>query len=83
MGVRFNLVVFHTTDRSIYLEYGQRDVMQVRDAMLAQGAPQFVHADALFSHVRFNGLSIVNQKARLALDHPPKPATGAGEPSHT
>ena len=47
--------------------------------MLTQRTLQFVHADVLSRHVRLDGLSIVNQKAGLALNHAPKAAAGAGE----
>ena len=71
MGIRvgFDLVVFHTTDRAVHFQHGQRDVMNVRDAVLAQRALQFVHADVLARHVRFDGLSIMNEQAGLALNH--------------
>ena len=42
---------------------------------------EFVHADVLLGHVRFDSLSVVNQKAGLALHYPSEPAAGAREGS--
>ena len=42
--------------------------MIVGDAVFAQGAVQFVHADVLFRHVRFDDLSVMDQQAGLSLD---------------
>ena len=70
--IRLDLIVFHTTDRAIHFQHGQRDIMDVRNAVLAQRALQFVHADVFFGHLRFVGLSVVNQKAGFALNRMPK-----------
>src|SRR3984885_2121995 len=42
---------------------------------------EFVHADVLPGHVRFDSLSVVNQKAWLTLHYPSEPAVGARQGS--
>jgi hypothetical protein len=79
VGVRFDLVIFHATDRAVDLQDGKSDIVNVCDAVLAQGALQFVRADMLSRHVRFDSLSIMNQKTRLALNDVAKGAIGAGK----
>ncbi len=53
----------------------------MRDAMFAQGALQFVHADVFPGHVWFDGFSVVNQQTRFTLHDAPKSAIDAGESS--
>ena len=53
----------------------------MRDAVLAQCAMEFVHADVLRGHVRFDSLSVVNQRAWFALHYPSEPAAGTREGS--
>ena len=38
---------------------------------------EFIHADMFLRHVRFDGLSVVNQQGRLALDELPETAIRA------
>ena len=47
-------------------QHCQCHVTDVGNAVLAQCAMEFVHADMLPGHVRFDSLSVVNQKAGLA-----------------
>ena len=53
VGIRFglDLVVFQAGNGSIDFEDCQRNLVDGADAMLAQGAVQFVDADALARHV--------------------------------
>lgn len=79
ISVRLNLIVFQATDRSIDFQDGESHIAALANSMLAQGALQFVHADMLFFHVRFDDFSVMNQKAGMALHDAPEPATGAGK----
>ena len=64
VGVWFDLVVLQARDRPINLQHRQRDLVAVVDAVLAQGAMQFIHADVFASHVRFDDRAVVNQQER-------------------
>jgi hypothetical protein len=79
IGVRFNLIVVQATDGAVDFQHGQRNVAAFCHAMLAQRALQFVHADVLFLHVRFNEFSSMKQQAGLDLHHAAESATGAGK----
>src|SRR5258708_31072119 len=82
IGVRFDLVIFQATDGAINFKHGQSHIAALGDTVLAHGTVQFVHADVLSRHVRLHDLSIVNEKAGLALNHAPKGAIGAGKPAY-
>jgi hypothetical protein len=77
--VRLDLVVFQAADRSIDFQHCQSHITALRNAVLANRALQFVHADMFPRHMRFDRLPVVYQKTRLALNHTPETAAGPGK----
>jgi hypothetical protein len=68
VGVGIEVIVLQTADRAIHFQHGQRDVVTSGNSMLPQRAMQFIHADVLFRHVRFDDGAIVHEQAGLALN---------------
>jgi len=71
-GIGLDFVVLQATDRAIHFQNGERHLVTAADAMLAQRAIQFVHADVLSRHVRFDGLAIMNEQRGLPLNQAPE-----------
>src|SRR5947209_12543594 len=76
-GVQF--VILQATDGPIHFQHRQRDVVIAVDAVLSQGALEFVHADVFFSHVWSYDLPVMDQKAGLAFDDFAKAPVDSGE----
>jgi hypothetical protein len=77
-GGGLDVVVLEKAAGTIHFERCQRRLLVGGDAVLAEGAFPFVHADMLSRHVGFEHLAIVDQKARFSLNILPEAAVGAG-----
>ena len=67
-GSRFDVVVLQHADGAIDFEHRERRFFVGADAVLTERALQFVHADVLFGHVRFDDLAVVHQQTGLSLN---------------
>jgi hypothetical protein len=63
----------------ILQKHGPRSLIEGIDAVLPKRTLQFICADVLLRHVRFNGLTVVNHESRLASDQATKTMMRARE----